>query len=99
MHTLATKKSAVPASDGAGTVEEVGSGVSRFKKGDKVVTLFNQADIAGPLTSEIGKTGLGGMIDGTFCQYGKFDEQGQVAMPSTLTFQQANTLSCAALTA
>ena len=39
------------------------------------------------------------MIDGTLRQYGAFDEQGLVAMPGTLNFQQASTLSCAALTA
>lgn len=34
----------VPGSDGAGVVDNVGSKVSRFRPGDKVVTLFNQID-------------------------------------------------------
>lgn len=99
MYPFPNKKSVIPGSDGAGTVEEVGSGVTRFKKGDKIVMLFNQAHIADPLIPEIIRIGLGGVIDGTLCQHGKFDEQGLVAMPATLTFQQASTLSCAALTA
>lgn len=44
-------------------------------------------------------TGLGGVIDGTLRQYGVFDENGLVAMPESLDFKQASTLSCAALTA
>ena len=89
----------IPGSDGAGTVEAIGSGVTRFKAGDKVVTLFNQAHLAGPLTPVIADTGLGGRVNGTLCQYGAFDEQGLVAMPETLDFKQASTLTCAALTA
>ncbi|KAI4134288.1 MAG: hypothetical protein LQ347_001651 [Umbilicaria vellea] len=89
----------VPASDGAGTVEAIGSRVTRFQKGDKVLTLFNQGHLAGSLTPAINATGVGGVIDGTLRQYGAFDEQGLVAMPETLNFQQGSTLSCAALTA
>ena len=89
----------VPGSDGAGVVELTGSRVTRFKKGDKVVTLFNQGHLGGSLTPATRATGLGGVIDGTLQQYGVFDENGLVAMPESLDFKQASTLSCAALTA
>ena len=39
------------------------------------------------------------MVDGTLRQYGAYDEQGLVAMPETLDFQQGSTLTCAAVTA
>jgi NADPH:quinone reductase-like Zn-dependent oxidoreductase len=70
----------IPGSDGAGVVEEVGSRVTRFKKGDKVATLFNQGHLAGSVNPTILGTGLGGAIDGTLREYGAFDEQGLVNM-------------------
>lgn len=89
----------VPGSDGAGEVVEVGSKVTLFQKGDKVVTLFNQGHQYGEVDPLSINTGLGGIIDGAFRQYGVFNEQGLIKAPKNLNYLESSTLSCAALTA
>lgn len=89
----------VPGSDGAGVIEAIGSQVTRFKPGDKVVTLFFQKLLAGPFTTRDRQHALGGSLNGTLRQYGVFGEEGLVAIPTSLDLKQASTLSCAALTA
>ena len=88
----------VAASDGAGEVVEVGAKVSRFSKGDRVVTLFNQGHQFGPVDQVSASTGLGGAQDGTLRQYGVFNENGLVRAPANLPFEEAATLTCAGLT-
>ncbi|RNJ59566.1 hypothetical protein D7B24_002176 [Verticillium nonalfalfae] len=98
-YPLPVKQSVVPGSDGAGEVVAVGSKVTRFEKGAKVITLFSQAHQSGELTPEILSSSLGGAIDGTLRQYGVFNEEGLSYMPKNLNYLEAGTLSCAALTA
>lgn len=86
-------------SDGAGEVVEAGSKVTKWKTGDKVVTLFNQGHQFGPVDVAATKTGLGGVLDGTLRQYGVFSENGLVRQPSNLNALEASTLTCAGLTA
>lgn len=89
----------VPCSDAAGNVLATGSKVTRFSKGDKVCTLFNQGHQYGDMTPEALATGLGGVLEGTLRQYGIFTETGLVPAPSNLTPTEAGTLTCAPLTA
>ncbi|KAI1657804.1 putative alcohol dehydrogenase [Daldinia decipiens] len=94
-----TKPNVIPGSDGAGIVVATGRHVSRFRPGDKVITVLNPRLIAGSFTEELSKVGLGASVDGTLRTAGVFDEQGLVSMPEGLTFPEAATLSCAGLTA
>jgi len=89
----------VPGSDGAGEVIFAGKRVTRFSKGDRVMTLFNQGHLAGSLTPKTAGTGVGGMIDGVLARHGVFDENGLVPIPTSLSYTEASTLPCAALTA
>ncbi|KAI0179696.1 NAD(P)-binding protein [Hypoxylon sp. FL1284] len=88
----------VPGSDGAGEVVEVGAKVTRWKKGDKVTTLFHQGHHYGPVDIPAIQTGLGGVMDGTLRQYGVFNETGLVKSPDNLSHVEASTLSCAGVT-
>ncbi|KAM3526153.1 hypothetical protein MY4038_006962 [Beauveria bassiana] len=98
-YPFAANKNVIPGSDGAGTVIAVGKRVTRFKPGDKVITLFNQEHIGGPVDSVNVLSGLGGAIDGVFRAVGAFNEQGLVHRPSSLSAVEAATLPCSALTA
>lgn len=89
----------MPCSDASGTILSTGPRVTRFKQGDKICTLFNQAHLAGALTPETVSTGLGGALHGTLRKHGVFEEKGLVPMPKGLSVEEASTLSCAAVTA
>lgn len=89
----------IPLSDAAGVVEEIGPGVTQFKKGDRVVACFFQGWNDGPPSREKVGSALGGGIDGVLREYAVFSQDGLVASPGTLSDEEAATLPCAALTA
>jgi len=90
----------VPLCDGAGEVTTVGEGVTRWKVGDCVCPIFMQGWIEGRYNAEKAGTTLGGGdLDGVLQEMGTFDEQGLVAMPDHLSYEEAATLPCAAVTA
>jgi NADPH:quinone reductase-like Zn-dependent oxidoreductase len=86
-------------SDGAGEVAALGAGVSRVKPGDRVAGTFFQTWLAGDTTEFYGKSALGGAIDGVLADYVVFEEDGLVHIPAHLSYQEAATLPCAAVTA
>ena len=89
----------VPLSDGAGEVVEVGPGVTRFAVGARVAGIFMQTWIDGALTDAKGKSALGGAIDGVLAEQVVLHEDGLVAVPEHLSFEEAATLPCAGVTA
>lgn len=89
----------IPISDGAGEVVETGAGVTRVKAGDRVCPLFTQAWISGPPSAERLSKSLGGPLDGTMAEYMVLPEDGVVKFPDHLTWEEAASLPCAALTA
>jgi NADPH:quinone reductase-like Zn-dependent oxidoreductase len=89
----------VPLSDGAGEVVEIGAEVTRVKAGDRVAGIFMQGWLGGELEPGHRHTARGGAIDGVLAEYVVFDENGLVLIPDHLSYQQAATLPCAAVTA
>jgi NADPH:quinone reductase-like Zn-dependent oxidoreductase len=91
---------AVPFSDGAGEVVAIGANVKKWKIGDRVCPIFTQAWHDGSNSIEKRRTTLGaGDLDGVLREYGAFDENGLVSIPRYLSFEEAATLPCAAVTA
>jgi len=89
----------VPVSDGAGEVIAVGSGVTRFSVGDRVAGTFFADWIGGARTHEAMATARGGGVDGMLAELVVSHENGLVAVPDYLSFEEAATLPCAAVTA
>ena len=89
----------IPFSDGAGDVVAVGDGVSRVKVGDRVAAIFMQTWLGGELTESDTRSALGGGIDGMLAEYVVLHENGVVHIPGHLSYEEAATLPCAAVTA
>src|ERR1700688_189014 len=94
-----TKLGVVPLSDGAGEVAAVGDGVSRFAVGDKVIGCFHPHWFGGPIKADYLTDRLGANLDGMLAEYAVVSEEAAVATPSHLSFEEAGTLPCAAVTA
>ena len=89
----------VPLSDGAGEVVGVGEAVTKWKIGDRVCPIFMQDWIDGAVDYKKARTALGGDLDGVLREFAAFDENGLVRIPEHLSYEEAATLPCAAVTA
>ena len=89
----------VPCSDGVGEVVEVGAGVTRVRRGERVIPIFAQRFLAGEPTREKLRSTLGGPLDGTLAEYVTLHEDGVVPAPEHLSDVEAATLPCSGVTA
>ncbi len=89
----------VPCSDAAGEVTGVGAEVTALRAGDRVASLFCQDWRAGEPTVEKLRSTLGGPRQGVLAQEIVLPDHGLVKISDALSFEQAATLPCAALTA
>jgi NADPH:quinone reductase-like Zn-dependent oxidoreductase len=89
----------IPLSDGAGVVEAVGSAVRDIRPGDEVVSCFYADWQSGPANAANHALSLGCQIDGVLAEWVRLPATAVLAKPRTLSFAEAATLPCAALTA
>jgi alcohol dehydrogenase len=94
-----TKLGVVPLSDGAGEVAAIGERVTRVKVGDRIIPTFHPRWFGGPISPDYLTDRLGANLDGMLAEYAVLNEEALVTMPDHLTFEEAATLPCAAVTA
>ena len=94
-----TKLGVILLSDGAGEVVAVGAGVTRAKIGDRIAGCFHPRWFGGPISPDYLTDRLGANLDGMLAEYAVLSEEALVHVPGQLSFEEAATLPCAAVTA
>ncbi|SHN23870.1 NAD(P)-dependent alcohol dehydrogenase [Chitinophaga sp. CF418] len=97
-YPLPVKPDVVAVSDGAGEVVAIGADVMRTKPGDRVAVQMFPQWIDGPFAMEYAAQ-IGGSLDGLLTEYAVVSEDAIVHIPAHLSYEEAATLPCAALTA
>jgi NADPH:quinone reductase-like Zn-dependent oxidoreductase len=96
---IPTPDGRIPMSDGAGEVVAVGEGVTKWKTGDRVISLFFPNWQSGQVEAAGFASVPGDGADGFGCELYAGPETAFTRMPKDWTFEEAATLPCAALTA
>lgn len=89
----------IPLSDGAGEVIAVGDAVTRFAVGDRVAGIFFEQWIDGPPSETALLSDRGGNAGGMLSEVIATHEDSLVSIPDHLSYEEAATLPCAAVTA
>ncbi len=96
---IPTPDGRIPMSDGAGEVVAIGEGVTKWKAGDKVLSLFFPNWQSGQVEAAGFASVPGDGADGFGCELYAGPETAFTRMPKGWTFDESATLPCAALTA
>jgi NADPH:quinone reductase-like Zn-dependent oxidoreductase len=86
-------------SDGAGEVVALGEGVTRVAIGDRITCSYFPRWIDGPISLEMASDQFGCTRDGMLAPFVVAEEQAVVKVPAHLSFPEAATLPCTAVTA
>lgn len=98
-YPLAAKPDIVPISDGAGEVVAIGEAVRRFKVGDRVTSHYFAYWRDGRVNWDIGVWQTGCTLPGMLAEFVAVNEEMLVRAPEHLSWLEAATLPCAAVTA
>ncbi|KAI0326840.1 NAD-P-binding protein [Cubamyces sp. BRFM 1775] len=93
------KENLIPCSDMAGEIAALGAEVKGWNVGERICSNFAVDHVFGDATEEIKATSLGGPIDGVLAEYKVVPAHALVRVPEHLSYEEASTLPCAALTA
>src|SRR5215831_2744284 len=97
-YPLPVKPDVVMGADGAGQIVALGPDVSRVAVGDRVAATMFPRWVDGPIEWEYAPQ-IGGSLDGMLTEFVVLNEEAVVPIPDHLSFEEAATLPCAAVTA
>ncbi|EIW76597.1 alcohol dehydrogenase protein [Coniophora puteana RWD-64-598 SS2] len=93
------KDDVVPVSDAAGEIVLLGAGVVGWTVGERVCAQIAVVEHNGDITPESTASALGAGVDGVLREYACVPVHALVRFPENLSYDEASTLPCAALTA
>lgn len=99
VHEQPPRSGLVPVSDGAGEIVEVGADVSDMRVGDRVAGGFFADWASGPSRHANLQSALGGDLDGVLSERIVLQAGAVAKIPDALSFGEAATFPCAAVTA
>ncbi|KAJ6546679.1 NAD-P-binding protein [Mycena vulgaris] len=99
MPTPGIRAGIIPCSDMAGEIVVVGDAVEDWKTGDRVCASIFLDFLDGDLKAEMLEKNLGVSVPGVLTNYRIFPTHSLVRIPAHLSYDEASTLPCAALTA
>jgi NADPH:quinone reductase-like Zn-dependent oxidoreductase len=97
-YPLPVKPDVVMGADGAGEIAAAGEGVTRVKVGERVAVAMFPRWLDGPFAWDYAAQ-IGGSLDGMLTDFAVVSEDAVVRIPDHLSFEEAATLPCAAVTA
>ncbi|MFJ5136088.1 NAD(P)-dependent alcohol dehydrogenase [Streptomyces sp. NPDC088707] len=97
-YVLPVKPDVVPVSDGAGEVVALGPGADTVRVGDRVAATLFPSWQDGPFAVEH-LAQRGGSLDGLLTEFALLDTGSLVGVPAHLSYEEAATLPCVAVTA
>ena len=89
----------IPCSDGAGEIVALGDGVTEWQVGDRVVVPFMPTWLEDGFSEAHASQALGGAVDGLLREEACITAASLLRIPDHLSFEEAATLPCAAVTA
>lgn len=89
----------IPCSDAAGEIVAVGEGVTAYKPGDRVISIFHPRWFGGRPPKGAGMQTYGNGADGWLTEYKVVSQEAVVPLPDAISYADGATLPCAATTA
>ncbi|WP_374575724.1 NAD(P)-dependent alcohol dehydrogenase [Phenylobacterium sp.] len=89
----------IPCSDAAGEIVAVGEGVTAFKPGDRVISVFHPRWFGGRPPKGVAMQTYGNGVDGWLTEYKVVSQEAVVPLTDEISFEEGATLPCAATTA